>query len=144
MQPEGTRYGRTHKEWRELIDAGRQFVVEQARLGRMTTYTELNTVLRQRTSVRTFDFDLDSERAAMGELLGEIVQLERPNFEGHMISAIVIYLNENDAGGGFYALAEQRARPALRVDPRTAGRLLGGRSAGGSQAVSALPDAVTT
>ena len=94
MQPEGTRYGRTHKEWRELIDAGRQFVVEQARLGRMTTYTELNTVLRQRTSVRTFDFDLDSERAAMGELLGEIVQLERPNFEGHMISAIVIYLNE--------------------------------------------------
>ena len=75
----------------------------------MTTYTELNTVLRQRTSVRTFDFDLDSERAAMGELLGEIVQLERPNFEGHMISAIVIYLNENDAGGGFYALAEQHA-----------------------------------
>jgi hypothetical protein len=71
----------------------------------MTSYTELNTVLGQRTSARVFDFDLDSERAAIGELLGEIVELERPAC-GHMISAIVIYLNENDAGKGFYNLAE--------------------------------------
>jgi hypothetical protein len=41
----------------------------------------------------------------MGELLGTITDLERPS-SGHMISAIVIYLNENDAGSGFYKLAE--------------------------------------
>jgi hypothetical protein len=72
----------------------------------MTSYTELNTVLGQRTSTRTFDFDLDSERAAMGELLGTITERERPT-SGHMISALVIYLNENDAGPGFYRLAER-------------------------------------
>jgi hypothetical protein len=41
----------------------------------------------------------------MGEFLGTVTELERPS-SGHMISAIVIYLNENDAGSGFYKLAE--------------------------------------
>lgn len=62
-----------------LVAAGREFLLEQARLGRMTTYTELNTVLRQRTTGRIFDFDLDSERAAIGELLGAITEFERPS-----------------------------------------------------------------
>jgi hypothetical protein len=104
IEPDSTHYGRTGDEWGLLVAAGREFLVDQARLGRMTTYTELETVLRQRTTSRTFDFDLDSERAAMGELLGAATELERPN-SGHMISAIVIYLNENDAGSGFYKLA---------------------------------------
>jgi hypothetical protein len=41
-----THYGRTREEWKLLVDAGRDFLVEQARLGRVTSYTELNTVLR--------------------------------------------------------------------------------------------------
>jgi hypothetical protein len=47
------------------------FLVSQARLGRMTFYTETNTVLARRTGVREFDFDLDGERHAMSELLGQ-------------------------------------------------------------------------
>jgi hypothetical protein len=61
-------------------------------------------VLAQRTTARTFDFDLDSERAALGELLGDVSHLERPA-SGHLISAIVLYLNDNSAGPGFYKLA---------------------------------------
>lgn len=104
---EGTsmHFGRVSGEWDALTTSGHLFLVEQARLGRLTSYTELNTVLGQRTNVRTFDFDLDSERAAMGELLGAINERER-SASGLMISALVIYLNENDAGPGFYKLAE--------------------------------------
>ena len=105
-QVENTRYGRTEGEWDSLTAEGLRFLVEQARMGRTTTYTELNTVLRQRTNLRTFDFDLESERAAIGELLYRIVERERPT-SGHMISALVIYLNENDAGSGFYKLASE-------------------------------------
>ena len=41
----------------------------------------------------------------MGELLYRIVERDRPA-SGVMLSAIVKYLNENDAGSGFYSLAE--------------------------------------
>jgi hypothetical protein len=103
-QPEGTRYGRSREDWAQLIAASRQFLVDYAQKGRTTTYTELNAVLAQRTTARTFDFDLDSERAALGELPGDVALLERPAC-GHLISAIVLYLNENSAGSGFFNLA---------------------------------------
>jgi hypothetical protein len=109
VTPGGTFYGRTAQEWGELEAAALTFLIEQARLERTTSYTELNTVLRQRTSARTFDFDLESERAAMGELLGRVV-LTDMGTSGHMISSIVIYLNENDAGPGFYKFAQSLNR----------------------------------
>lgn len=97
-------WGRPESEWSELADAAGRFLAEQARLQRLTSYTELNTVLGQRTGVRTFDFDKDSERAAMGALLGEVTQARLAQ-AGGLVSAIVIYLNENDAGPGFYRMA---------------------------------------
>jgi hypothetical protein len=99
-------YGRTAEEWQELRQLVSQFVTEQARLGRTTSYSEVNDTIERRSGLRKFDFDLKSERAAMGRLLGEISQ---DSFAEHgvMLSAIVIYLNENDAGGGFYDLAVQ-------------------------------------
>jgi hypothetical protein len=56
------------------------------------------------STARTFDFDLDGERAALGELLGDVSMLERPTCE-HLISAIVLYLSDDSAGPGFYKLA---------------------------------------
>lgn len=106
LRSEGTRYGRTRGEWAELVDAGRQFLMAQARKGWTTSYTELNSVFLHRRSVRPFDFDLDSERAAMGELLYEIVMAERPA-SGRMLSAIVLYLNDNSPGPGFFKLATE-------------------------------------
>jgi len=101
-----TRYGRTDAEWQSLTDAGLGFLIDRARLGKVTSYTELNTVLANRTGVRPFDFDRADERAAMGELLGAIVDRNRPQ-TGLMISALVHYLNENDAGAGFYSFAQE-------------------------------------
>ncbi|WP_322937593.1 hypothetical protein [Nocardioides bizhenqiangii] len=98
------KWGRDDLEWAELVDATADFLVEQASLQRTTSYTELNAVLAQRTDARPFDFDKESERAAMGAMLGEVAVRMREDV-GALISAIVLYLNENDAGGGFYRLA---------------------------------------
>lgn len=102
-------FGRDDLEWDRLVEAGTAFLVERAKLGRTTTYTELDAALVRRTSLRGFDFSQVEERAAIGELLGRIVRADI----GHtayadgplMLSALVIYLNGNDAGTGFYALA---------------------------------------
>lgn len=105
--PPGSRYGRDQAEWDELEDAGLEFLLERVRLERVTSYTEMNTVLAQRTGHRQFDFDQESERAAMGQLLGRISDREFGR-TGLLISAIVNYLGANDAGPGFYKLAQAR------------------------------------
>ena len=97
-------WGREESEWAELVDATTEFLGERARLGRTTSYTELNAALHRRTGARPFDFGKDSERAAMGALLGEVARRQLP-VVGALISSIVLYLNENDAGSGFYRLA---------------------------------------
>jgi hypothetical protein len=102
-----SKYGRDDEQWNELEEAGLEFLSQRARLERVTSYTEMNTVLAQRTSHRSFDFDQDSERAAMGYLLGRISDREFSR-TGVLISAIVSYLDANDAGPGFYKLAQDR------------------------------------
>jgi hypothetical protein len=101
------RYGRADEDWDALEAAGWEFLVSQARLQRTTSYTEINTVLARRTGVREFDFDLDGERHAMGELLG---QLSDRSFSQSrlLISVLVQYINANDAGPGFYDLAQRK------------------------------------
>jgi hypothetical protein len=101
------KYGRDEEEWNELEDAGLEFLLERARLERVTSYTETNTVLAQRTGHRRFDFDQESERAAMGYLLGRISDREVGR-TGVLISALVNYLDANDAGPGFYKLAQAK------------------------------------
>ena len=101
--------GRDDVEWDRLVEAGTAFLAERAKLGRTTTYTEMDAALMRRTGLRGFDFSQVEERAAVGELLGRIVRADI----GHtayadgplMLSALVIYLNGNGAGTGFYTLA---------------------------------------
>lgn len=97
-------YGRDDMEWDLLTEVGLRFLIERAQLRKVTSYTELNTVLERRTGLRRFDFERADERAAMGHLLGLIVEREQPT-TGLMISALVNYLDANDAGPGFYKLA---------------------------------------
>ncbi|WP_231640671.1 hypothetical protein [Nocardiopsis sp. NRRL B-16309] len=99
-------YGRAEGEWEELIEETVTFLEEQSRLERLTSYTELNSVLVRRTGQRAFDFSSDADRAAMGHLLGAAVERTRSEVQA-MISAIVVYLNANDAGTGFYKLASE-------------------------------------
>ncbi|MGK5450400.1 MULTISPECIES: hypothetical protein [Streptomyces] len=103
-------YGRADSEWDVLVEAGREFLVERAKLGKLTSYTELNVTLARRTGCRAFDFERADERAAMGHLLGLIVGRDReiaPSNPPVMLSALVNYLGANDAGPGFYQLAKE-------------------------------------
>ncbi|MGV9690970.1 hypothetical protein ACWDUX_17880 [Streptomyces sp. NPDC003444] len=99
-------YGRSGGVWDQLTGAGLKFLVERAQLRKVTTYTEMNFVLVQRTGLPGFDFERADERAAMGHLLGLIVERDYPDSK-LMISALVHYLGANDAGPGFYVLAQQ-------------------------------------
>ncbi len=101
-----TSYGRSEDDWNTLAQAGLDFLVERARLAKTTSYTELNATLVRRTGLPGFDFGREADRAAMGQLLYRVVAGNRPQTK-LMISALVIYLNGNDAGSGFYALAQQ-------------------------------------
>ena len=97
---------RTEEDWEVLTQAAVQWLEQVAKLQRQSSYTEVNQVLKQRTGLRAFDFDVDSERAAMGQLLGRVTAV---TFDavGAMLSSIVVYLNANDAGPGFYKLATE-------------------------------------
>jgi hypothetical protein len=99
-------FGRPHSEWDALLPQGHRFLVERARLSRHTSYTEMNDVVTSRAHVRRFDFSHEIDRAGMGYLLGLIVAKTFPELE-FMLSALVIYLNDNDAGDGFYKLASE-------------------------------------
>ena len=90
-------YGRDDLAWDELARAGLEFLLERARLEKLTFYTELNATLIRRTGLPGFDFSRADERAAMGHLLYLIVELNRPETR-LMISALVSYLDANDAG----------------------------------------------
>lgn len=104
-------FGRTTEDWERLEAACLQFLVERAQLKRTTTYTELNTVLAQRTEPPGFDFNEQAGRVAMGTLLGRVVDRAistYTDFPKLMISCLVVYLNDNDTGSGFYQLARQK------------------------------------
>lgn len=104
-----TYYGRALDEWERLVNTATRFLVERASLGKLTSYSELTDALERRTGLRRFDFDRDDERAALGYLLRQVVDRHRPS-TGLLISSLVIYLNENDAGPGFYAMAQEFGR----------------------------------
>ncbi|GAA3124445.1 hypothetical protein GCM10010466_14200 [Planomonospora alba] len=99
-------YGRDEETWERLVEAGLEFLTDLARRGGVTSYTDLNLAVARRTGTAGFDFSRADERAAMGHLLGRIVERSMPA-TGLMLSALVRYLDQNDAGPGFYALAGQ-------------------------------------
>lgn len=57
--------GRAEVEWDLLVEAGRRFLIERAKLGKVTTYTELNATLVRRMGCRAFDFERAAERAVL-------------------------------------------------------------------------------
>ena len=84
-----------------------------------TSYTELNAALINRAETAGFNFDLDADRAAIGELLGQISEDAFAETGGLLISALVQYLDANDAGPGFYTLARSKGMPVpAKVDDR--------------------------
>ena len=108
--------GRDELEWEDLVETVTRFLAEQARLGRTPSYTEVNNTIARRSGHRSFDFSQDGERAAMGDLLGRVTHRTYSEIGG-MLSAITIYLNENDAGSGFYRLASHMGLLPAKASP---------------------------
>lgn len=103
-----TIHGWPDDDWDILVSETRRYLIERARLKRSTSYTELNATLKERTGLACFDFARAEDRATMGHLLGRVSR-DAVSEGKPMLSSIVIYLNENDAGSGFYKLAEELA-----------------------------------
>lgn len=98
-------FDRSDDEWDAIIATTQAFLEEQARARRITSYSEVNSALAQ-AGHRPFDFSLPRDRNAVGALLGDVVQRTIGD-TGIMLSAIVAYIDRNDAGPGFYSLAVQ-------------------------------------
>ena len=99
-------HGRDPQVWRDFIDAATKSLKRTARLHRDTNYTDLNREIVAATGHPGFDFASADERSAMGDLLGDIVE---ETFDEHevMLSSLVMYVNENKPGRGFFTLATQ-------------------------------------
>jgi hypothetical protein len=113
-----TLYGRDDETWDRLTKSSLEFLIERAQLEKATSYTELNATLVRRTGLVGFDFERADERAAMGHLLGLVVERNYPT-TGLVISALVHYLGANNAGPGFYNLAIQLGLLSKAASVRT-------------------------
>lgn len=111
----GVRYGRTEDEWQQLEDLGWEFLKEKAgerrgdpRHDSTVSYGEANSQLAARTGLPEFDFGRQADRAAVGYLLGRISRNRSWPASGLLISALVRFQNEADAGSGFFGLAREK------------------------------------
>lgn len=112
----GSLYGRTDDEWADLREAAERFLVSVARSQDMTDYTSLNRVITEETGHRPFNYGQESDRAAIGRLLGEISRKTNDQ-HGVMLSALVTHRGSNDEGAGFYKLAAELGKiPAKPTD----------------------------
>lgn len=100
-------HGRSTEQWEELIAVTADFLKTVAKNKQRTTYTDINREIETETSQPSFNFASAEDRNAMGDLLGDIVMRTYDEHPGHklMLSALVVYAQENRPGIGFYNLA---------------------------------------
>lgn len=97
-------HGNTDEQWQDRLDAAVESLKKVAQLGRQTNYTALNLDITRITGLPPFNFSTQGGRTAMADLLGDVVKVTYPEHQV-MLSALVMYLNENKPGVGFYNLA---------------------------------------
>lgn len=101
-------FGRSELEWEELEAVGWELLADHA--AQLTTYTDLNRALARITGQPPWDFGNPADRNAIAHLLGRLAdrsygECVAAGVEPVMISALCTFLNENDAGDGFYRKA---------------------------------------
>lgn len=81
-------FDRSDDEWDAIVDDTVEILRDQARLRRVTSFSDVNSALARRGH-RPFDFAAQSDRTAMGAVLGDVVK--RTVGETRvMLSAIVL------------------------------------------------------
>jgi hypothetical protein len=110
-------YGRDVAEWQKMIAAGRAILVARAVMDRTTSYGEFAAALSRGTGVHGFDFTTGAGRASMAYLLDRISEAAFEEAGGRLLGALVRNLGADDAGPGFYRLANRKGL----VVPRTRG-----------------------
>jgi hypothetical protein len=108
------RYGRTEEQWEELEQAGRDYLKQRAADRRgdpahdpTVSYRDASDELAARPGQPAFDFGRSADRAAMGYLLGRISRNRSWPISRLLLSAVVRYHAEADAGPGFFHLARE-------------------------------------
>ncbi|MDQ3673253.1 MAG: hypothetical protein M3365_02620 [Gemmatimonadota bacterium] len=96
-------FGYSQQAWDEMVDAGREFLESVARRGRLTTYTALCQVIRQRTGT-----EIDTGEYALNWLLGDISSAALEATQGALLTSLVTYLDDNRPGEGFFVLARSQ------------------------------------
>lgn len=99
-------HGRPEADWERLAAAGQDYLEDLAAHRADTTYGELNTELSRLTGLRPFDLGQAAERAAIGELLGQIS--EASHAEHRVLISALVHHQDGDPGRGFYELAERK------------------------------------
>ena len=110
----GVMYGRAEHDWQELEQVGWDFLKARASERRCdaahdptVSYTDANEALAARTGQPPLDFGRPGDRAAMGYLLGRISRNRSWPVVRLLISALVRYYGQADAGPGFFSLARE-------------------------------------
>ncbi len=99
----GTFYGRTPEQWDNMVRVTSGYLQQRARGRGHTSYTDVNNYMKQRLG-HGFDFDLPSERHALGYLLADVNERDDPSHHV-MLSAIVSYIDDPRPGGDFFEMA---------------------------------------
>lgn len=66
-------FDRSDDEWDASVDDTIEILRDQARLRRITSYSDVNSALARRGH-RPFDLGAQSDRTAMGVVLGDVVR----------------------------------------------------------------------
>lgn len=99
-------FGIAENEWERWVEGVTAFLNERVRLRRQTSYTEVNVVVSDRQGVELLDFSNSAHRSGMSHILRQVVlQDQEVTGSDRMLTALVIYLDENGPGPGFYELA---------------------------------------
>lgn len=120
MKTAAERYGVSEEDWDRQVTAAVRSLERVAALSRVTSYTDLNREIAEKTGMKQFDFSHPEGRNAMAWILGDVVDRTVDELRA-MLSAVVLYVDGNDAGAGFYQLAVQltkegRLAPGLTAD----------------------------
>lgn len=98
-------HGYSDEDWSLMMEAARNIMVHTARRQEWILYSDLNREVSEDADTVPFDFSRDTDRAALGTLLADIVKADLLHSR-FMVSSVVKLSASDGPDDGFYSLAE--------------------------------------